>query len=115
MKAKLILSTFGILMAITVTVVLITKISSYSSGEEFKARYYAEDLALLFDRIGTTEKNVLVNYYFDMGYDVKFEKNKIVILKKGVPAEKYDFIDLGNIKTEKLNGSIILKKEGENE
>ena len=119
MDSQVLIKHFWIVLALIVVLIFFTKIESFKSPSsevlvDFKSDFYAKDIALLINRMISSEADsVFVEYKLDLDYGVKLDKNEVVINYKKIEQSRHSLVgDLSKISVEDVDEGVLVKKNG---
>ncbi|MBI2195908.1 MAG: protein translocase subunit SecD [Candidatus Levybacteria bacterium] len=109
MDSQVLIKYFWVVLAIAVFLILYYKIDSFKSPDkdvfvDFKADFYAKDVALLLNRMISSDNSITVNYELDKDYDVELKENNVIVRYKGIEQAKQSLVgDTSNISLKKTD------------
>ena len=107
MTIKQILILFWWIIAISVIMISAFKINSLKL--ETKPTDVSRDIALIANRIGTSDMKVEVTYFLEKDTDVIIKDGNINFLSKSIVVESYPAIQENEISITKKEDSILIK------
>ncbi|MBI2499490.1 hypothetical protein HYV88_04580 [Candidatus Woesearchaeota archaeon] len=116
MDSQVLIKYFWVVLAIAVFLILYYKIDSFKSPDkdvfvDFKADFYAKDVALLLNRMISSDNSITVNYELDKDYDVELKENNVIVRYKGIEQAKQSLVgDTSKISLKKTDLGIEIKK-----
>lgn len=114
MDSQVLIKHFWIVLAVVVFLIFFYKIDSFKSEgalSDFKADFYAKDVALLVNRMIASDNPISVEYKLDQDYGIELNKNEVVVKYKNVYQSKYLVIgDPSKISFKKVAEGVLITK-----
>ncbi|MEK6934416.1 MAG: hypothetical protein AABW46_00920 [Nanoarchaeota archaeon] len=117
MDSQVLIKHFWIVLAIVVFMIFFTRIEAFKSTDkdafnDFKSDFYAKDIALLVNRMISSEADsIFVEYKLDVDFDAELDKNEVVIKYKNFKQSSHIIVgDFSKISFEKVAEGVLIKK-----